>query len=294
MARSASLKAVLDAIPLPWLIGIQLYRVVGVIFLALYSLGQLPGEFAIPAGGGDVLIGLAAPLVAYGLYQGYAWSQRAAIFWNVAGVVDLAVAIGTGFLSSPGPLHVLAADNPNHLITAFPLALVPLFAVPLSVVLHLAALKRLPQLDPEQVYVRSSMKVTHSRRGTVSMLALAALLLATPVAAQVETLSLTLDDAVRRAIENNPDLAIVRLGTEVDAARVGESRAAFTPVFSTQLGRSSSTTPPSNLLLGERGVDVDDWFSSTGVRQRLPWGSGHVERLVGHSENDDDQPDQQL
>ena len=85
---------------------------------------------------------------------------------------------------------------------------------------------------------------------------------------------LTLDDAVRRAIEHNPELAIVRLGTEVEAARVGESRGAFVPVFSTQFGRSSSVTPPANLLLGERGVDVDDWFSSTGVRQRLLWGSG--------------------
>src|SRR5262245_21768587 len=32
---------------------------------------------------------------------------------------------------------------------------------------------------------------------------------------------LTLADAVQRAVENNPDLAIVRLGTEVEAARVG-------------------------------------------------------------------------
>jgi len=91
---------------------------------------------------------------------------------------------------------------------------------------------------------------------------------------QVDTLRLPLDEAVRRAVENNPDLAIVRLDTEVVAARVGESRGAFVPVFSTQLGRSSSVTPPSNTLLGDRGVDVDDWFSSTAVRQRLPWGSG--------------------
>jgi outer membrane protein TolC len=90
----------------------------------------------------------------------------------------------------------------------------------------------------------------------------------------VQVLPLTLDDAVRRAVENNPELAIVRLGTEVEAARVGESRSAFTPVFSTSLGRSSISTPPSNFLLGEAGVDVDDWFTSTGVRQRLPWGSG--------------------
>jgi outer membrane protein TolC len=92
--------------------------------------------------------------------------------------------------------------------------------------------------------------------------------------AKAGTLRLTLDEAVRRAVENNPELAIVRLGTEVEAARVGESWSAFTPVFSTAFGRSSTSTPPANLLLGERGVDVDDLFSSTGVRQRLPWGSG--------------------
>ena len=87
-------------------------------------------------------------------------------------------------------------------------------------------------------------------------------------------LPLALADAVQRAVENNPDLAIVRLGTDVEAARVGESRSAFLPVFSTVVGRSSNVTPPSNFLLGERGVDVNDVFSSTGIRQRLQWGAG--------------------
>jgi outer membrane protein TolC len=93
-------------------------------------------------------------------------------------------------------------------------------------------------------------------------------------AEKAETLQLTLAEAVQRAVEHNPDLAIVRLGTEVEAARVGESRGAFSPLFSTTLGRSSNVTPPSNVLLGDRGVDIKDWFSSTGVRQRLPWGAG--------------------
>src|SRR5262245_2249793 len=87
-------------------------------------------------------------------------------------------------------------------------------------------------------------------------------------------LPIALADAVQRAIENNPDLAIVRLGTDVEAARVGESRSAFLPVFSTVVGRSSNVTPPSTFLLGERGVDVNDVFSSTGIRQRLQWGAG--------------------
>jgi outer membrane protein len=121
--------------------------------------------------------------------------------------------------------------------------------------------------------IETSSTVKHLRRGLLTA-AVAGLVLATPVAAQVQTLRLTLEDAVRRAVENNPELEIVRLETEVEAARVGESRGAWVPVFSTELGRSSTVTPPANLLLGERGVDIDDLFSSTGVRQRLPWGSG--------------------
>jgi outer membrane protein len=88
------------------------------------------------------------------------------------------------------------------------------------------------------------------------------------------TLQLTVEDAVRRAVDNNPDLAIVRLETEVESARVHETRTAFAPVFSSIVGRSSNVTPPSNFLLGDRGVDTNDWFSSSGVRQRLPWGAG--------------------
>jgi len=117
------------------------------------------------------------------------------------------------------------------------------------------------------------MNALRITRWLVSALA-AGLLWPAAAAAQTGTLNLTLEDAVRRALDNNPDLAIVRLDTDVETARIAESRTAFTPVFSTVIGRSSAVTPPANFLLGERGVDVDDVFSSTGVRQRLPWGSG--------------------
>ncbi len=111
---------------------------------------------------------------------------------------------------------------------------------------------------------------------TTRICALIGLLIAAPAAGQQPggPLTLTLEKAVQRAIEHNPDLALVKLGTEVEAARVGETASAYTPVFSTVLGRSSSATPPSSLLLGENGVNVNDWFTSTGVRQRLRWGSG--------------------
>ena len=53
LSRSSALNAVIAAIPLSWLVGVQLYRVLGFNFLVLYALGRLPGEFAIPAGAGD-------------------------------------------------------------------------------------------------------------------------------------------------------------------------------------------------------------------------------------------------
>src|SRR5215472_8139586 len=105
----------------------------------------------------------------------------------------------------------------------------------------------------------------------------ATILISTNAAAQDgqrQTLELTLADAVQRAVERNPDLAVVRLDTEAQAARVGEARGAYAPVFSTVFGRSRNVTPPTNYLLGDTGVDVKDWFSTTGVRQRLPWGAG--------------------
>jgi HAE1 family hydrophobic/amphiphilic exporter-1 len=117
------------------------------------------------------------------------------------------------------------------------------------------------------------MKARFIARFAAPAFALGGLLAAAPAFAQVEALRLTLDDAVRRAVEHNPELAIVRLGPDVEAARVAESRSAYTPVFSTVLGRSSLAAPAANSLQGE-GLDVDEWFSTTGVRQRLPWGSG--------------------
>src|SRR5262249_20004513 len=110
---------------------------------------------------------------------------------------------------------------------------------------------------------------------TVALLLVASSAFAQPPRSDaVETVPLTLDEAVKRAVDKNPDLAIARLGTEAGAARGRESRGAFPPVFAATARRSSIATPPSSLLLGDRGVSVDDWFSSTGVHQRLPWGAG--------------------
>jgi hypothetical protein len=62
--RSPRLARIIDAVPQHWLIGVQIYRALGVIFLILYAAGKLPGLFAWPAGLGDLLVGALAPVVA--------------------------------------------------------------------------------------------------------------------------------------------------------------------------------------------------------------------------------------
>ena len=79
------------------------------------------------------------------------------------------------------------------------------------------------------------MKARHSYRiGTCAAAIITAVFGATAASAQVTpapTLRLTLNDAVRRAVENNPELAIVRLATEVEVTREAETRGAFVPQF---------------------------------------------------------------
>ena len=126
----------------------------------------------------------------------------------------------------------------------------------------------------------------------VFAIALGSVLTAAPAAAQVApaprsapppavlrpatglTLDLTLDEAVRRAVDHNPDLAVVRLGVDAEAARVSGSRSAFAPVFVSALGRSSIALPPSTSLFGSDPIETGEWFASAGVRQRLPKGGG--------------------
>ena len=143
LQRSRLLGTVVRAIPIEWLVGIQVYRVFGLFFLALFTSGGLPAEFALPAGYGDVAVGLAAPVVAYAAYKGFRRSSLAVWSWNSFAATDLVVAVTLGFLSSPGQFHVIALANPNLLVTAYPLVLVPVFAVPLSMLLHIATFKRL-------------------------------------------------------------------------------------------------------------------------------------------------------
>lgn len=141
--RSESASRLIDAVPQPFIVGVQVYRALGVIFLVLLARGELPPQFAWPAGLGDVVVGLTAPLVAIAFARGAAHREALVLGWNLFGLLDLVVAVSFGFLTSPSPFQTLSLSAPNELISAFPLVMVPAFAVPLSVLLHIVSLIKL-------------------------------------------------------------------------------------------------------------------------------------------------------
>jgi len=137
------LRRIVASIPSSWLVGVQFYRVLGVIFVVLYAGRHLPGIFALPAGLGDFLVGILAPFVAVSLARSPEKSAVRVRLWNLLGIADLVIAVTLGFLTSPSPLQMAAFDRPSALIAMFPLSLIPVFAVPLSILLHFASLQKL-------------------------------------------------------------------------------------------------------------------------------------------------------
>ena len=143
LLRSKRIGEVLDAMPTSWLVGLQVYRVLGGIFLVGWARGVIPSLFALPAGIGDVTTGLLALPVAYSLVSRNGGAVRAGIAWNIFGLLDFTIAVGIGLATAPGPFQLIAPSIPNTGIGLYPNVLIPAFAVPSSILLHVLSLRQL-------------------------------------------------------------------------------------------------------------------------------------------------------
>jgi hypothetical protein len=125
------------------LIAVQTYRIGGIAFLWAMTQGILDPAFAIPAGVGDILIGVTAIPFAVFLWKGYNWSKYAVVVWSVLGIADLVNAVTLGVITNP--------DFSTSIMATFPWILVPTVAVPLALALHGITLYRLRNWVPMQL-----------------------------------------------------------------------------------------------------------------------------------------------
>lgn len=117
---------VLAAIPTHWMVGLQTYRVVGAVFLYPYlAHGIVTPGFAWPAGVGDILTGLAAPVIAWGLSRDPERWRLPFYGWSLFGIADLIVAP----LSAAAFGFNAVESDLTFAITAIPLFLGPPFGI---------------------------------------------------------------------------------------------------------------------------------------------------------------------
>lgn len=130
---SESLRRLNAAMPGPWLIRAQTYRIVGMMFVYPYLYyGIVPAAFAIPAGLGDFVTAALAPIVARAVAEQRPRAVGWAVAWNLFGLLDLIVAPAAGVLSGAQVLEI------------YPLALIPLFiGPPIGILLHVWSLRNL-------------------------------------------------------------------------------------------------------------------------------------------------------
>jgi hypothetical protein len=131
--KSAAAWNAVRAIPLRALVAFHTCRAAaGALFLLLGARGELPASFAIPAGWGDLAVGLAALPVAIACIPPRSTGQRRIVLlWNALGAIDTLAVLANGFrllLQAGG-----AAAGP---FTVLPLALLPTFVVPIVLTTH--------------------------------------------------------------------------------------------------------------------------------------------------------------
>jgi hypothetical protein len=128
---------------------IEAWRWGGLGFLSLYANGILPGLFALPAGLGDMAIGITAPWIVINLVRNPSFAgSRRFVIWNILGITDFVVAVSTATLSSGAfpAITALLGNVTTSPMTRLPLVLIPTFMVPFFTMLHLTALFQARQL----------------------------------------------------------------------------------------------------------------------------------------------------
>ena len=84
------------------------------------------------------------------------------------------------------------------------------------------------------------------------------------------TLQLTVDQAVKMAVEHNVDLAAVRIDPQISDTALAAAVGVFRPVFNTSFERNNQLQPPASFLI-PTATRTDVVTSTAGVSQKLPW-----------------------
>jgi outer membrane protein TolC len=100
---------------------------------------------------------------------------------------------------------------------------------------------------------------------------------------------LTLDDAVKFALDRNLDIAVQRLNPQINDIAIASIRTVYHPSLTSTLSGASTTTPNSSSVSGSQvaGVPIITGASvfNGGLAQAVPWGGGSFSVALNNSRN---------
>ena len=134
----------LDRLHLPVLTLLHVVRVpVELVLLGLYRAGAVPQLMTFEGRNFDILAGLTAPLVYYLAFRKKALERKGLIAWNIVCLILLLNIVANAILSAPYPFQQFAFTQPNVAVLHFPFVWLPGVVVPVVLLAHLAALRKL-------------------------------------------------------------------------------------------------------------------------------------------------------
>jgi outer membrane protein len=89
--------------------------------------------------------------------------------------------------------------------------------------------------------------------------------------------TLTLEDAVKRALESNLDIAVQRIGQQVFDVNIASIRSVYSPTLSSLISnQSSKNASTSTISGGQTGATINNstFVFNGGIEQGVPWGGG--------------------
>jgi hypothetical protein len=133
----------IDGMELKWCVLLHTVRILveaNLYWLFLYK--QMPALMTFEAGNLDILVGISAPVI-WWLYRNGRVGRTGLLVWNGLSLVSALNAVARALLSAPFSFQRFGFDQPTVAILHFPFVLLPAFIVPVAILCHLAAFRKL-------------------------------------------------------------------------------------------------------------------------------------------------------
>ncbi len=137
-------KKLIDSLSLKMLTYLHIVRIpVEIVLFLLFLDKQIPQLMTFEGRNFDILAGISAPIMAYLVFEKQLLSKKILLIWNFIGLALLLNIVVNAILSAPTPLQQFAFEQPNVAILKFPIVWLPSFIVPVVLLSHLVAIRRL-------------------------------------------------------------------------------------------------------------------------------------------------------